>query len=255
MASKKSNWKMSRNAYCLVIFKCKQYADYFYRKNNPSIAEKLACFDRFRYVYVNHDEVEIVNELYPCEIAWKNHHVAKKEKRTLVVQTIGITFLLMACGSALMAMFSILYERYLRDRDDLMFHLYSFLIAIFINATLIVGNQVISHFCDKELHSTYLLHKGGFVSKLVLFNVCTILASPLIILKTLNTSLLWESNGFVDIEVTALLIYLVISQIARYIYPSNIKMLKRYYDFLNNKNPNLTQEAANQMCNKPPHCI
>lgn len=53
-ASKKSILKMSRNAYCLVIFQSKKYADYFYRKNNPSIAEKLTCFDQFRYVYVNH---------------------------------------------------------------------------------------------------------------------------------------------------------------------------------------------------------
>lgn len=80
-----------------------------------------------------------------------------------------------------------------------MFHLYSFLIAIFINATLIFGNKIISHFCDKELHSTYVPHKSGFINKLVLFNVCTILAGPLVILNIINTSLLWESNGFIDI--------------------------------------------------------
>lgn len=136
-----------------------------------------------------------------------------------------------------------------------MFHLYSFLIAIFINATLILGNQVISYFSHKEMHSNYVAHKSGLINKLVLFNVCTILASPLAILKTINTPLLWESNGFVDIEVTALLVYMVITQIARYIYPSNIKILKRYYDFLNNKNHDLTQEAANKMCDKPSHYI
>lgn len=199
--------------------------------------------------------MEIVRELYPCEISWQNHHVPKKEKNTLVMHTIGITLLLVVFASAFMAMFSVIYERYLRERDNMMFHLYSFLIAVFINATLLLGNQVISYFSDKERHSNYVSHKSGFINKLVLFNVCTILASPLLILKTINTSLLWESNGFIDIEVTALLVYMAISQIARYVYPSNIRMLKRYYNFLENKNPNRTQEAANQMCNKPMHYI
>ena len=48
---------------------------------------------------------------------------------------------------------------------------------------------------------------------------------------------------------------MVVSQIARYVYPTNIKILKRYYDFLDNKHPDLTQEAANQICDKPTHYI
>ena len=115
------------------------------------------------------------------------------------MHTKGITLLLVIVSSAFMSMFSVIYELYLRERDNMMFHLYSFLIAVFINATLILGNQVISYFSRKEIHSNYVAHKSGLINKLVLFNVCTLLASPFVVLKTISTPLLWESNGFVDI--------------------------------------------------------
>jgi hypothetical protein len=74
---KDSILRLSTNKFCLVIFKEKKYAKYFFTKNSPSFIEKLICFDQFRYVYTNQKELELTSELYPCEISWKNHHLSK----------------------------------------------------------------------------------------------------------------------------------------------------------------------------------
>lgn len=66
---------MKKNIYCLVIFKKADYASYFSSRNNPTLVEKLACFEDFRFLYLSKKKISVSSMHYPSEILWKNHHI------------------------------------------------------------------------------------------------------------------------------------------------------------------------------------